>query len=238
MAALTRPLPDQSGAPEHPHRRATAMPLEQRRAAIIEATLPLLRTHGSAVTTRQIAEAAHIGEGTIFRAFPDKESLIEAALIEAFDPTPLDRDLAAVDRDRPLPDRLVEAARLFQERSTSLWELFSSIGATKPPVPRDVVVEAARSNIAAIVDLIGADADQLRCSADQAAQRLRAVVIAMSHPTMVFTETSGPEEIVSLLLDGIRAGNGPDLSAPRRGPDPSAPRRATDPSAPRRATDS
>jgi AcrR family transcriptional regulator len=189
------------------------MPPEQRRAAIVEATLPLLRTHGAAVTTRQIAEAAGIGEGTIFRVFPDKESLIEAALIEAFDPEPLERDLDAVDRALPLADRLVEAARLFQERSTSLWELFSSMGATKPPVPRQVVVAAARSNIAAIVDLIGPDERLLRCSAEQAAQRLRAVVIAMSHPTMALTEPSDPEQIASFLLDGIRAGNGPAASA-------------------------
>jgi hypothetical protein len=38
---------------------------------------------------------------------------------------------------------------------------------------------------------------------------LRAVVIALSHPTMAVTEPSDPEQIVSFLLDGIRAGNGP-----------------------------
>jgi AcrR family transcriptional regulator len=204
------------------------MPPEQRRAAIIEATLPLLRAHGAAVKTRQIAEAAGIGEGTIFRAFPDKESLIEAALVEAFDPQPLSRDLAAVDRSLPLADRLVEAARLFQERSTSLWQLFSSIGVTKPPVSREVVEAAARAHNDAIVDLIGDDADQLRCSPETAAQRLRAVVIALSHPTMALAEPADPDQIVSFLLDGIRAGNGPDSPAPRRSVDSPAPRRSAD----------
>ena len=61
--------------PSAPSRtRATALPPSERRAEIVAATLPLLLAHGAAVTTRQIAEAAGIAEGTIFRVFPDKES--------------------------------------------------------------------------------------------------------------------------------------------------------------------
>ena len=74
--------------PSAPSRtRATALPPSERRAEIIAATLPLVLAHGAAVTTRQIAEAAGIAEGTIFRVFPDKESLIEAVVESAFDST-------------------------------------------------------------------------------------------------------------------------------------------------------
>ena len=56
------------------------MPREQRRAAIIEATLPLIHEVGTAVTTRQVAEAAGVAEGTIFRVFDSLQELIDATI--------------------------------------------------------------------------------------------------------------------------------------------------------------
>src|SRR5690606_7898091 len=58
--------------------RATPLPPEDRRQAIIEAVVPLLIEHGPTATTRQIAEAAGVAEGTLFRVFPDKRALLFA----------------------------------------------------------------------------------------------------------------------------------------------------------------
>ena len=55
-----------------------------RRAAIIEATLPLIHEVGTAVTTRQVAEAAGVAEGTIFRVFDSLQELVDATIMEAF----------------------------------------------------------------------------------------------------------------------------------------------------------
>ncbi|HUO45747.1 MAG TPA: helix-turn-helix domain-containing protein, partial [Acidimicrobiia bacterium] len=59
-------------------KKARAEPLapEDRRQAIVEAVIPLLVERGASVTTREMAEAAGIAEGTIFRVFPDKCALI------------------------------------------------------------------------------------------------------------------------------------------------------------------
>src|SRR5947207_2374501 len=69
--------------------RATPLAPAARRAAIVEATLPLLRAHGLSITTRQIAEAAGVAEGTIFGVFPDKDALLQAVMEAAFDPEPV-----------------------------------------------------------------------------------------------------------------------------------------------------
>src|ERR1700712_1938079 len=99
--------PDDPTLEAHRSRRAPALPAEERKAAIIAATLPLLRTHGAAVTTRQIAEAAGIAEGTIFRVFPDKDALIQAAVETVFDPGRIEAALASIDPTLSLEPRLV-----------------------------------------------------------------------------------------------------------------------------------
>ena len=66
--------------------RATAMSPDDRRKAIVAALLPLLVERGEDVSTREIAQAAGIAEGTIFRVFPDKGSLMLAAAEEAINP--------------------------------------------------------------------------------------------------------------------------------------------------------
>lgn len=80
------------------NRRARPMSREDRRVAIALATIPLLEEHGSQVSTRQIALAAGVAEGTLFRAFDDKVELLHAAAERAVDPT------SAVAEIDDLPD--------------------------------------------------------------------------------------------------------------------------------------
>src|SRR5215470_11776618 len=90
-------------------RRAPGMTPDQRRQMIVAAALPLVTEHGSAVTTAQIARAAGIGEATIFRAFADKESLLDAVVVEVLRPDHVLREIASISLDQPLAARLVEA---------------------------------------------------------------------------------------------------------------------------------
>ena len=60
---------------------------EDRRASLVEVTIPLLREHGAALTTSQVAEAAGIAEGTVFRAFGTKDELVQACAAAVFDTT-------------------------------------------------------------------------------------------------------------------------------------------------------
>ncbi|MFI5838930.1 TetR/AcrR family transcriptional regulator [Catenuloplanes sp. NPDC051500] len=96
--------------PSGERRRAPAMSPEQRREMIITTTMPLVAEFGATVTTAQVARAAGIAEGTIFRVFADKEDLLCAVMAEALRPDSVHADIAAVDLEQPLADRLVEAA--------------------------------------------------------------------------------------------------------------------------------
>src|ERR1700748_3262896 len=128
---------DQHGTSALTTGRAAALPPEARRQAIVEATLPLLMDQGLAVTTRQIAEAAGIAEGTIFRVFPDKESLIDAAIDAAFDTAPTEAALAAIDPDLPFEARLVAAVTIVQHRVLAIWRLVSAAGVRDTPSMKD-----------------------------------------------------------------------------------------------------
>jgi AcrR family transcriptional regulator len=186
--------------------RAAPLPASERRAAIIAATLPLLLEHGPGVTTRQIAEAAGIAEGTIFRVFPDIESLFQATVDAAYDPAQVGRELAAIAGTASFERRLEEAVRILQNRLTSVWQLMSISGMPKPAALGTTRTQRLdRPDVAALVGLLEPYRNRLRRTPAAAAQLLRGLTLAGTHPALtVDGEPMAPEEIVSLLLDGLR----------------------------------
>ncbi len=191
--------------------RAAPQPREQRRAGIISAALPLLRRYGADVTTKQIADAAGIAEGTVFRVFADKESLITAVVRQVFDPGPTVDALDAVDLALPLRERLREAVEIITERLDSVWELMSALRMMGPPEhnPRFRDAVAAHhlddQTPQAVMRIVAPDADLLRVDVEHFARLLRLVTFAGTHPRITDNDPLKPDEIVDLLLDGLRA---------------------------------
>ena len=215
--------------------RAAPMAPEQRRAAIIGTTLALIRQHGAQVTTRQIAEAAGVAEGTIFRVFPNKDALICAATDAAFDPGPVVQQIRAVPADQPLEQRLLQAATILQERLRSVIELLTVLRVGAPPGegpgpghtpghghgsghghgPKDRPHAPDHAPILeALADLVRPDRDQLTCEPEQVARLMRLVCFAGSHPRIADGVPLTPQEVVGLLLDGVRAHPAPTAANP------------------------
>jgi AcrR family transcriptional regulator len=186
---------------------------EDRRIALIEATLPLLRTHGPDVTTRQIAEAAGVAEGTIFRVFPNKDALVEAAMASAFDPTPFFAGLSGIDTDLPLRQRLVAMTEMFQKRLQGIITLMLAMRMSRPPIKNQVgpggtppqeAIEQNQRILAAVVGLLKPDEDQFRLPLDEVAHMMRLLIFAGSHPMIADGKLLTAEQITDVILDGVR----------------------------------
>jgi AcrR family transcriptional regulator len=180
--------------------RAAPLPPHERRAAIIAATLPLLVEHGAAVTTRQVAAAAGVSEGTIFNVFADKDELIAAAFEAAIDSAPYEQALSDIDARAAFERQLVQATEVTQRRIVDIWRLVSQIGkprkADHGPLP----------DSPALVALFARSSHRLRIEPLEAARLLRALTLSLTHP-MLATEPRSAEAIVDLFLRGA-AGRG------------------------------
>jgi AcrR family transcriptional regulator len=187
--------------------RAAPLPLDDRRAALIAATEPLLERFGREVSTKQIAEAAGVAEGTIFRAFATKEALIDAVIEDAFDNQRTCDALAKVDPSLCLEERLVAAVSILQERLRRVVALFGSLRLRKEAHDRDSfrVKQLADNELLnrAIASLIEPDQDQLRLDVIEAASALRTITFSITHPILGDQRLSEPRAIVDLVLNGI-----------------------------------
>jgi AcrR family transcriptional regulator len=190
-----------------PRRRVAPMSPEDRRAALVEATLPLLREFGLSVSTRQIADAAGVAEGTIFRAFPDKNSLLAATVIRGTTVESRASLIAAVDMGADLRERLMQAVEVLVKGMRALGRLPEVMrGLMGNPDTRDEISARMAENrsrtIEALATLIEPDRDRLRVGVPQAA-RIILVMIFSNGGVFDQSEALSSSEIVTVLLDGL-----------------------------------
>lgn len=181
--------------------RAPALSPAERRAAIVAATLPLLLERGIGVTTKQIADAAGIAEGTLFRVFADKNALLGAVIDAAVDTSAAEAAIAAIDRSLPIERQIEEAVRIMQRRVLEVWRVVSTV------LDTEVFRGRRRRKAADFVALIAwfqSHQDAIRCDPRQAARALQGLTIGVSHPAFCADEPMDPADIASLFLDGLR----------------------------------
>jgi AcrR family transcriptional regulator len=181
------------------------MSVEDRRTMIVHAVLPLLVEHGVAVTTRQIARAAGIGEGTIFRAFKDKDELFEACTTEALRPDHAVDAIAEIPADAPLADRLVEAADALGAHLDRMGALMGALhGRDRRRGTQRRGKGGRRESMVAIrdamIELFEPDRDRLRLPADQLATLFLALLFGGRR--VADGEIPGTRAVVGVFLHG------------------------------------
>jgi AcrR family transcriptional regulator len=189
---------------------------DERRKAIVQAMLPLLVERGDEVTTRQIAEAAGIAEGTIFRVFPDKKALMLAAAEEAINPA--DGAAAweqAMAEIGPLRDKVVVAAQRVLDRMlltmTVMFAVRRHLGSheelhrhdKKHFGPPQFVIDAQAELHRRLTGIFEAHRDELAVDPEVAAVALRSLIFGASRPELGMTPALTAEQIADLLLSGV-----------------------------------
>ncbi|WP_349627079.1 TetR/AcrR family transcriptional regulator [Leifsonia sp. C5G2] len=193
---------------EAPRTRAQPMAADVRKAMIVDAVIPLLLEHGRGVTSRQIAEAAGIAEGTIFRAFGDKESLVQAAIETYLDPEPLREALRSIDPALPLENKVRAILYLLRERFQKVMRLMPVIGPQRPPVPQE------RGEFARIIArVLEPETHELNWPPERVAHLLRLITFSAAFPALNEGIEFSIDDLARMVLVGI-AGTSPHVTFP------------------------
>ncbi len=189
--------------------RSRPMAAADRRRAILDVVVPLLIEKGSSVTTAEMAQAADIAEGTIFRVFPDKSALIFEAVKATMDPAQVADAIRAISPSAPMRVRLAEAARVLRDyfnQMATLGESLRSVSALPGARQRDMgrlIKESSAVISAALAELFDLHRAALRVPPASAIAAFRGLVFASAHPLLPPRERLAIDEAVSILLSGI-----------------------------------
>ncbi len=183
------------------------MSVEDRRESILDAAMPLLKEQGAEVTTKQIADAAGIAEGTIFRAFADKHDLVRAAVARYMDPAPTLTMLRAIDTDRPLEQKVSAVVDIISSRFRGVVGIMNALGVHHGPPPGMTSPHHGKGTIpparTVTEALFEPDAERLRMSPAEAVHFIRLLCFANSVPTIAAGRELSTSDLTDFILRGI-----------------------------------
>lgn len=175
--------------------------VEDRRAQIVEAVTPAVLEHGSTITSRQLAEAAGVAEGTLFKAFGDKESLLAALAEHHLAAEDFTVELESLSFDS-LEELVAVTGAALVARMRFIFRLVMALGPVGQRVAaeRHAEFEASKHRLAQRFEPFR---DELRVPPLVAADLLRTLAWAASASWGEEEPTSSADDIIQVLLHGI-----------------------------------
>jgi AcrR family transcriptional regulator len=191
--------------------------IDRRRAEIMAASARMFAERGYAnTTTREIAEAADMAEGTLYNYFANKRELLLAIAQET--EAPMETAVMATEhiRDRESVVAMVELALDFQESQVHFWRSLLAEAWVDDAILQQFVairLQKTHRRLAAFIAERVVDGTLRPIDANLTAQLIMGMFVAVIAPEV--RGVRGPhtaaerralaESIVDLLLDGILA---------------------------------
>jgi AcrR family transcriptional regulator len=174
----------------------------RNRARVLAAAEEAFADRGTAVSTEEIAQAAGVGIGTVFRHFPTKEALLRAVFVARLERVAQEAEdgADAADPGQALFALITHAV----DRSASKIALADALSAAG--IPPDAALGAVGARVRAALEVLLArarEAGAVRPEVDVPA--LSAVLVGASRAVEhVAGDPALRQRVLALLLDGLR----------------------------------
>ncbi|MET9464183.1 helix-turn-helix domain-containing protein [Streptomyces sp. NPDC006544] len=186
------------GAPERPLRADAA----RNRARLLDVATEVFTTRGVGVPTEEIARAAGVGVGTLFRHFPTKEALLEAVMVRRLE-TIATRTARLAARAEPA-EAFFACFRLVVEQSSGKSEFTRALAAAGVDAHASLRESSAVIQ-AQLADLLTAAQRAGAVRPDLGLPELVALLVGTGAMTEhLETDPSARERIFAVVFDGLR----------------------------------
>jgi AcrR family transcriptional regulator len=194
------------GDEQQPRLRADA---RRNRDSILAAAKTWFASHGPEAPAEEIARAAGVAPGTLYRHFADREALIRAVAADNLD-NAFSEAHSAVAEESSAWDALVRILRQSQELRLS-FRLLTAYPHIHAILKKEHNADQARRDMIALIDLVVRRAQAEGTLRPDVGTGDVAVMFALlAHPLSIeWTETAqlASERCMALLLESLRAGS-------------------------------